>query len=116
MNASMASGVSASPDWMRSAAQPAAWGLAMLVPEFGVVPPPRALDTMATPGAKMSVDALLFENTATMSWLSLAPTEMTLLRHPGATICVPEPSFPAAANVVTPLARSVLTAAAPAIV
>src|SRR5688572_31505982 len=114
---SIAAGVSASPESMSSAAHPVACGEAALVPPEGVnVPPERKSEVIDTPGAKMSVVALLFENAATTSRSSDAPTDTTLLRQAGAGIIVPEPLLPAAANAMTPIERRVLMAAAPAIV
>ena len=107
-------GVVASPDSINSAAQPTAWGDAMLVPDAVVVPPPMASDTILIPGAMTSVEALLFERPATLSELSTAPTEITLLRQAGEVIWVPELLFPAEAKAITPFARSVLMDAAPA--
>src|SRR5262245_47868090 len=110
-NASMAAGVTASPASINRAAQPAAWGLAWLVPEMTVVPPASPVDVIPTPGARRSVVALVLAKPATTSVLSTAATETTLLRQAGEVIWVPEPSFPEEAKAMTPRARSVLMAA-----
>ena len=86
----------------------------MLVPEATSVPPPRASDRIATPGANTSVVALLLAKGAALSCRSVAPTEITLLRQAGDDIPVAEPLFADEATVSTPIARSVFTAAAPA--
>src|SRR5210317_2035012 len=91
---SISSGVVASPASISNAAQPAACGDDMLVPEAVVVPFPIAEDTTSTPGAKMSVDALLLVKSAATSLLSEAPTEITLLRQAGVVMFTLEPSFP----------------------
>src|SRR5688572_23273437 len=100
---------------MRSAAQPAPCGDAMLVPEATKVPPPLRSERIATPGAKMSVAKLLLVNEAATSWLFAAPTDMTFERHAGAVMPI-ELLLPADANAMTPSARSLLMTAAPACV
>ena len=62
----------------------------------------------------MSVVALLLVKSATLSLSSVAPTDTTLLRQAGELICVADPSLSEAAKAMTPLARNVLMAAAPA--
>jgi hypothetical protein len=87
----------------------------MLVPEAGVVPLPMASETMLTPGAMMSRVLLLLVKEATTSLSFVAPTDTTLLRQAGEVITVPELLFPEEAKAMTPLARKVFMAAAPAI-
>jgi len=70
---------------------------------------------MNTPGAIISREELLLVKNATLSELSVAPTETTLLRQAGEVIFFPDPVFPEAAKAITPLARKILMAAAPAI-
>ena len=61
----------------------------MLVPEAVVVPFAIAEDRTSTPGAKMSVDALLLvEACRDIAVVGIAPTEMTLLRQAGVDICL----------------------------
>lgn len=69
---------------------------------------------METPGARMSVVAVWFELAAITSDVFTDPTEITFDRHAGRPICVSDELLPDAANIVTPFARSVLTADAAA--
>ncbi len=48
---SEAHGPAVDPSAMQSAAAAAMWGLAMLVPDITVVPPPMAVEVMHVPGA-----------------------------------------------------------------
>ena len=88
----------------------------MLVPDADFVLLPLSDDTIPTPGAMMSVNALLSVKAATLSALSVAPTEITLRRQAGAPIDVPVPLLPDEAKATTPRDRSVLIAEAPAMV
>jgi hypothetical protein len=87
----------------------------MLVPEADVVPLPIASEIMPTPGAMISVTLLLLVKAATTSLSFVAPTEMTLLKQAGEVIFTPELLLPEEAKAITPLARRVFIAAAPAI-
>ena len=62
---------------MQSATTPATWGAEALVPELVVTPPPRAVDSMHTPGAAttwaMSIGRVAkLENVAYLSSVSPA--------------------------------------------
>ena len=86
----------------------------MLVPEAEVVPLPMASEIISKPGAIISVVLLLLVNEATTSLSFVAPTDTTLLRQAGEVMFVPELLFPEEAKAITPLARKVFIAAAPA--
>ena len=69
----------ATPQPASSAPVAATSGAAMEVPFITVVPPPRAVEWMAVPGAPTSTLMVLWLlNDDTLSWRSVAPTQMTL--------------------------------------
>jgi hypothetical protein len=97
---------------MSSAAQPAARGEAMLVPEAATVPSPTASETTPTPGASRSSCGEALEKEAMVSAVVVAPTAMTPPTQAGADSDAASESLPAEAKTTTPRARSALSAAA----
>lgn len=74
--ASISAGARVGAALRRSAAHPAAWGEAWLVPYMTEKVPPRPSDRMAAPGAKTSVVLLLSEKQVTLSaWVVLSMQE-----------------------------------------
>lgn len=93
------------------AAAPATWGLAMEVPCFVAVPVPSMLvETIATPGAKMSTQEPKLLNQAMLSFWSVAPTVMALAAEAGLVVQASTASFPAATTMTTPFPLEVSTA------
>ena len=92
------------------------WSARVAVPAIMLLAAMGATAFAETVGrtAGAAVLALLLVKEATWSSLSVAPTDMTLLRHAGAAISVPDPALPDEAKAMTPLARNVLMADAPA--
>lgn len=76
--------------------------------------PPSAVDvaeTISTPGANMAIADERFENRATPSSLSVAPTATTVEMQAGRPIMPSEPELPADVTVATRRLRSSSTAA-----
>ena len=74
-------------------------------------PPPGTDESMPTPGAKRSTCADEFENPATVSVSSVAPTVIAVEMQPGALTALPNPSLPEAIAVAVPAESRLSTAA-----
>src|SRR5262245_27597352 len=79
--------------WRRAAATPATWGAAMDVPDRATTPPPKAADTIDSPGATRSglrssdpETGPLELNHASASSFVLAPTVIARREAPGVLI------------------------------
>src|SRR4029450_193111 len=80
--------------WRRTAHAPATCGVAMDVPLKLAKPPPGTEDRMLTPGANRSRSGETFENEATWSSSSTAPTAMAALMQAGKLIADLLDEFP----------------------
>ena len=88
-----------------SAQTPATCGAAIDVPLSASYPPPVTDDVIESPGAHSDMNVAAFENHATWSCLSVAPTLTADEMHAGAESPNGQPSLPAATTVATPIAR-----------